>query len=585
MFNLEEFKSSFDAGKISDWDYYSKLVKEFGEVKNRVFDLPFGKYINFDKLDFKERFVCLTGEEDPQKCQLLIDTENGHLYSPKWYCDNLETFQTQEEFFEFAEKQTILELAEWKIEKRSRFKNFPKGEREKFFSKSDKENYTLTFVDLDKENYKYARLLNSNSYSNEIESNKTYPFIVSKNSYQNLISDLKYMLQVAPILKKLQKSAKIQLHEDIIDFPSSLFNSVSEVSKHKNLISYLDFLLWKIENYSVKNSNKLSKTNDFYLKLSDLKSDDNELNRIKNYLLQKFDFSLENLKTKLLEFRNESINYLENLDSKSSIWDFEPEPKTFNFELIGETLTRLYNNQISKVSSFSDEVDFLLQLSEKVENLFTASHNFSTGQKETLRQNCEKEYIPNDFEKLFSEWSSEIYGLESRYFPIIQAYFNGSLSKDTTINTLSLFEDYRKSIDSFFESERISLIHKYDENPKSKFLQKIEMETHIFKTCCSVRGGLKDVLTKEEQQITKKILNTQSENLLSKQLSNLIEFGKEAGVSESIYNEFLKLQGETLEVYLSDAEKYSEELQKRDKAIQGLMFKMKKDLEQQKIKA
>jgi hypothetical protein len=589
MENLEEFKSQFEAGKVSEWDFYSTLVREFGESLNKVLDLPFGKYINLDKLNFENRFVCLTGEEEPQKCQLLIDIDTGHIYSPKWYCDNLETFQTQEEFFEFAKKQNILELSEWEIEKWERFKNFPTNKRRKFFSKSDKEHYNLTFVDVEEEynDYKnYARYLDSNNIRTDysIESYKVYPFIVSKNSYKNLISDLKYILEVLPILQELQKSQKIQFHENLIDFPNSLFQEVSEVSKHNNLIGYIDFLLWKIENYSERNSSNLGKSNELYLKLSNLKSEIDELNRIKNYLFQKFDFSLENLKTKLLEFKNESINHLEILDSQNSIWDFEPEPKSFNFELLGETLTRLYNNQISKVSSFSDEVDFLLKLSGKVENLFRASHNFLTGQRESLRQSCEKEYVGDEFEKLFSEWSSEISGLESRYFPVIQAYFNGSLSKDTTIHTLTLFEDYRKSIDSFFESERISLIQKYDENPKSQFLQKIEMENHIFKTCCSVRGGLKDVIGKEEQQITKKLLNSQSETLLSRQLSNLIEFSKEAGVSELIHNEFLKLQGENLEIYLSDVEKYSEELQKRDKEIQGLMFKMKKDLEQQKVK-
>jgi hypothetical protein len=590
MENLEEFKNQFEAGKVSEWDFYSTLVREFGESLNKVLDLPFGKYINLDKLNFENRFVCLTGEEEPQKCQLLIDIDTGHIYSPKWYCDNLETFQTQEEFFEFAKKQNILELSEWEIEKWERFKNFPTNKRRKFFSKSDKEHYNYTFLDIENdydESYKsYARCLDTNNIRTNysIESYKTYPFIVSKNSYKNLISDLKYLLEVLPILQELQKSQKIQLHKNLIDFPNSLFQQVSEVSKHQNLISYIDFLLWKIENYSVKNSSDLGKSNELYLKLSNLKSEIEELNRIKNYLFQKFDFSLENLKTKLLEFKNESINHLEILDSQNSIWDFEPQPKSFNFELLGETITRLYNNQISKVSSFSDEVDFLLQLSEKVENLFRNSHNFLTGQRESLRQSCEKEYVGDEFEKLFSEWSSEIEGLESRYFPLIQAYFNGSLSKDTTIHTLTLFEDYRKSIDSFFESERISLIQKYDENPKSQFLQKIEMENHIFKTCCSVRGALKDVISKEEQQITKKLLNSQSETLLSRQLSNLIEFSKEAGVSELIHNEFLKLQGENLEIYLSDVEKYSEELQKRDKEIQGLMFKMKKDLEQQKVK-
>jgi hypothetical protein len=193
MENLEEFKNQFEAGKVSEWDFYSTLVREFGESLNKVLDLPFGKYINLDKLNFENRFVCLTGEEEPQKCQLLIDIDTGHIYSPKWYCDNLETFQTQEEFFEFAKKQEVLELSEWEIEKWKKFQEFPTSERTQFFGKSDKESDNLTFVDIEEEynDYKnYARYLDSNNVNRDysIESYKTYPFIVSKNSYKNQIS-------------------------------------------------------------------------------------------------------------------------------------------------------------------------------------------------------------------------------------------------------------------------------------------------------------------------------------------------------------------------------------------------------------
>jgi hypothetical protein len=611
MFNLEEFKGKFEAGKVSEWDFYSTLVREFGEV-----ELGLSK---IDLIDLEEelkefsfyRFVCLTGENNKKECQLMIDTKTGFLYSPKWFNSNTKEFHRLRDSTDFIKKIKVQNIQSWKVIPLKSFQDLAIKERTAWF-KNKRIFTTRVYSDSDPDTYKY--FINNNNEDGY--GNNGFPFIYSqefvdlniwgnsfskerfieflqKNSFLNNIDFVKIKLFnilrtrkdfIFPILQELQKSQKIQFHENLIDFPNSLFQEVSEVSKHNNLIGYIDFLLWKIENYSERNSSNLGKSNELYLKLSNLKSEIDELNRIKNYLFQKFDFSLENLKTKLLEFKNESINHLEILDSQNSIWDFEPEPKSFNFELLGETLTRLYNNQISKVSSFSDEVDFLLKLSGKVENLFRASHNFLTGQRESLRQSCEKEYVGDEFEKLFSEWSSEISGLESRYFPVIQAYFNGSLSKDTTIHTLTLFEDYRKSIDSFFESERISLIQKYDENPKSQFLQKIEMENHIFKTCCSVRGGLKDVIGKEEQQITKKLLNSQSETLLSRQLSNLIEFSKEAGVSELIHNEFLKLQGENLEIYLSDVEKYSEELQKRDKEIQGLMFKMKKDLEQQKVK-
>jgi len=42
-----------------------------------------------------------------------------------------------------------------------------------------------------------------------------------------------------------------------------------------------------------------------------------------------------------------------------------------------------------------------------------------------------------------------------------------------------------------------------------------------------------------------------------------------------------ELQQRNFEIHLADVEQYGNELDKRDKKIQGLMFKMKKDLERQ----
>jgi hypothetical protein len=56
---------------------------------------------------------------------------------------------------------------------------------------------------------------------------------------------------------------------------------------------------------------------------------------------------------------------------------------------------------------------------------------------------------------------------------------------------------------------------------------------------------------------------------------------QEANLSKALQAEFDELQQRNFEIYLADVEQYGHELEKRDKDIQALLFKMKKDLQRQ----
>lgn len=383
------------------------------------------------------------------------------------------------------------------------------------------------------------------------------------------------------ILENLQKTTGVQLHEDTINFPSRFFNHESDISKHQNLLAYLDFLLWKIEYYGERHQTELRKSNQLYSQLANLKTDNAVLNDIQQYLLQKFDFSLQNLEEKLLQFKSESIAYLEKIDRVDSIWQYAENQPSIDFNLIGEAITRLYNNQITKVTQFSESVSFLQALFDKVNALFIANQQFITAQKEQFRLSCEKEYVEDSFTDLFSEWQAEITVIENHYFPIIQACFIGTINQTATLQILSLLADYRHAVDSFFLQERIALIQEYHENPKSEFLQKIDMENKLFKSRCALRMGLKNLITHESAHLTKKLLNAESQTLLTQQVSNLLIVSQEANLSKTLQAEFDELQQRNFEIYLADVEQYGHELEKRDKDIQALLFKMKKDLQRQ----
>jgi hypothetical protein len=553
--------------KISFWQPSPILTKETRDRYNNCLDYECGHEVSCNEvkinpkdwiyIDNKLKFVGIgDGKIDIKKISLI--NSNDYSESNEFiYClGKNENIQGEVSVDQFYEDLDLL------------IKYFPNFKNEKIYTLGEAYPfiYSHRFVDLD-------------IWGNKFSAFTFIQFLVDNDFDTSFLPKSPNLIPY--ILETLQKTTGIQLHEDTITFPSHFFKHESAISKHQNLLAYLDFLLWKIEYYAQSHATQLTKSNQLYSQLANLKTDNVELSNIQQYLLRKFDFSLQNLEEKLLQFKSESIAYLEKIDCVDSVWQYAENQPSIDFNLIGEAITRLFNNQIIKVTQFSESVEFLTTLFSKVSTLFTANQHFITAQKEQFRLNCEKAYVDDSFTDLFTEWQTEITALENHYFPIIEACFIGTISQPATLQTLSLFENYRYAVDNFFLTERIALIHEYDENPKSAFLQKIDMGSQLFKSRCILRNGLKALITNETQHLTKKLLNAESQSLLTRQVGSLLTVSQEANISQALQAEFNELQQRNFEIYLADVEQYGHELDKRDKDIQGLLFKMKKDLQRQ----
>jgi|GEM_PF-2353204 len=670
MFNLDEFKNEFEVKKVSEFDFYSNIVKQLDTSKEVLSEDPNDFIVNSKDFEF-ERFTCLTGEEDKRKCQLLIDIKTGYLYSPNWaYNNDVETrFETlgiagiegvkEWEKFNTGDKKhisilhpdfkkikdrsskndkritdnkIILEHIElmflfngdhttglifigdhttqnsfyhseylvydsddkgiyYKDGKKSNFQRRNKGlmgvEFDGLFGVDfTPKIFSSIFKDLDIwgekfSNDKFIKFLKEHNFSPTLR----------VNSLQVNSVNPKYR-SVPDILKDLQNRTGVTLHTDKITFPNELFNSNSLIFKYENFIKYIDFLLYRVEEFSKKSSEKLQQIKTLYNRIETLNSDRENLLKIKREFQKKANFSLEPLLESLERYRGEISEKLSTLEDETlqffdsednSIFDFSPKVQNFDFSLVGETLTRIYNSQIDKISTFSDEVDSLLPLIEKIENLFSVSRTFTVEQKERLKQSCLDEYVENSFEQIWSEWSSEIEKIEKLYTPIIDSTLAKKLSKEQALEFLETLENYRKSIDEFFINSRIPLVHKYDENPKSELLQKVETETAVFKSCSKFRQDVATIIEKESRQTTKKVITSSSDSLQSDQLLNISKFLRSINFSDVIQKKFTELEQKNIETYLSDVKKYNEELKRRDEEIQSLLFKMKKDLDSMDI--
>src|SRR5699024_5293991 len=70
-------------------------------------------------------------------------------------------------------------------------------------------------------------------------------------------------------------------------------------------------------------------------------------------------------------------------------------------------------------------------------------------------------------------------------------------------------------------------------------------------------------------------------SLLDLHIDEVVNFVKDkdlSKISNDVLTEFIHLKRKNFEVYISDSQAYSEELQRREKEYNSLIFKMRKDL-------
>jgi|GEM_PF-1696338 len=359
-------------------------------------------------------------------------------------------------------------------------------------------------------------------------------------------------------------------------------------SNYKKAIEFCDFILNNIleTEFFYKKEIQLSKNS-----LGDIQLSNPELQKIQTFILEQQNFKFGNLKNRITKFKNHfqeivknknlekeretALDFIENGESV----DFSNSFPELNLELFQNGVIEIYNRELAKISKFSDEISFFEKLSNEAKLIFETSKYFESEQREALRLQCEDSRVSENFDTIFTEWAIKIEKIETLYFPIIEAYFQDRVSENTVFELFKIFANYRKSIDLFFIEDRISLVQKYDENPKSEYIQKVVTEKELLNHCSNFRDNIYELLEKENNFETKKLLGSQSEIISNGQIETISQISTELNFKDRDKNEFDKLEKMVSEIQVSDTIQYGLELKKLDKSMLNLIFKMKKDLE------
>lgn len=369
--------------------------------------------------------------------------------------------------------------------------------------------------------------------------------------------------------------------DEIMGLMKEFENAKSDVIRECNLIG-LTFSKKYEENLNLNHKeNELFKERHEYFK----KSFEIGINDV-NFKLLSIKKQAEELEDKI-----EKINSGEN--SIKELGLLEKESRA-TFEFIAENTANIIKKALIRIENFEKNREFA-NFAVKVCEEWTKDYRlFKTSKKEELRNISEEDSIEEEvWTGWFDHWNNLRFIIEEKLLPLIERGLKGEIitneikvsENGREINIieklLELLKEYKEEIDKFYIEERKGIYQKFAFQVGGDLQEKFETESELFKITSSFQEKLQEVIFSVDKVEDKMFLLEWINNLVDIQIDEIIDFIKDkelSKISEEVLKEFLDLKRKNYEIFISDSKEYGEELAKREKEYNSLMFKMRKEL-------
>lgn len=152
---------------------------------------------------------------------------------------------------------------------------------------------------------------------------------------------------------------------------------------------------------------------------------------------------------------------------------------------------------------------------------------------------------------------------------------------------ITVLEGYKKSADKFFLEERKGIYQKFAFAPGGKLQEKFEAESMLYKCALKFQSDLQRIIFSCTSPADRIFILNWADSLLDIHIDEILTFVADKGldkISGEILDDFAKLKQKNYDVFLSDAKAYGEELSRREKQYNSLMFRMRSDLAKGEVK-
>lgn len=376
----------------------------------------------------------------------------------------------------------------------------------------------------------------------------------------------------------------------------------SIIKYHEAVTSVIDDLMDKLKYYEDVKSEIICDFNVIGLKLSRKYEDNPNLTDDENRLLENrqaffekhFEIGLNSVKYNLLSIKKQAEDIEDKLETINSgdnaikeLAILEKEDRA-SFKFIVENTANLIIKALKKIEFFEAYKEFATKAVNLWDSWSEEYKVFKTTLKDDLRITCEDDGIESDiYINWFEDWKKKRFVVEERFLPLIKHGLKGSLieavDNEATVieKVIGLLQEYKDGIDKFYIEERKNIYQKFAFQIGGDLQENFESESELYKLVSKLQKDLQNIIFSLVKSEDRLFLLKWAEKLLDLPIDEILDFVKNRDLSKismGILTGFADLKRKNFAVYISDSKSYSEELQRREKEYNTLIFKMRKDL-------
>lgn len=385
----------------------------------------------------------------------------------------------------------------------------------------------------------------------------------------------------------------------------------SIIKYYESVIKWIDELMNKMRYYEGQKSEVIRDCNVIGLTLSkkydnnpNLTDEENELLKNRQVFFKKhFELGMNNVSSKLLaikkqaeniEERIEEINNGDNAIEELAILEDE---KRASFGFIAENTSNIIKNALIKIEYFEKNRHFATS-AVKLWDKWTEDYKvFKTAKKDELKNICEEDSIEEEiWQGWYTDWNKSRFIIEKQFLPLIEKGLKGKITtnklqgnnekeqENVIGNLITLLEGYKEKFDVFYLEERKGIYQKFAFQAGGEVQEKFEAESELYKITSNFQKQLQEVIFSIDNVEDRLFLLNWANNIIDLQIDEILYFIKDKDldkISKDVLNQFADLKRKNYDVYISDAKAYGEELARREKEYNSLIFKMRKDLMKQ----
>lgn len=378
----------------------------------------------------------------------------------------------------------------------------------------------------------------------------------------------------------------------------------SVIQYYGAVLSVTDEIMDILQEYENEQNETISEFSNIALKLgakytnsSHLSDEENNVLKERQKIIsERLELNIDDAKRQILLFKKQAEDLADEVNqithdenSITLLAELEQKPR-MSFPFLVENLARVVKGTQQKVDFFTLHRDFVTNIVNLLVEWNDNYKSFKTNKHEELINVCRDNGIDEEvFKAWYEDWQKKRFAVEQRFLPLVNFALNGNLlSEDDSPapaeRVLEILKGYKEQVDNFYLNERKNIYQKFAFQAGGDLQEKFETESELYKLTEKLQSNLSEVIFSREKTEERLFLLDWTKPLLNLPIDEIIDFvaDKElSSISAEVLGQFSELKRRNLATYIADSQAYAEALKQRESEYNALMFKMRKDLQQQ----